>query len=144
MAAQAVGPRGVVVGIDLKPLDPPLDNANVVALTQDLEELDVEGVLRLLGGRAHVLLSDAAPKLTGIRDSDRAREERLLEAIEGLVPVLLEPDGRLLVKILESPEARAVDLRLRKRFERARTVKPAATRRGSSERYLLASGYRGA
>ena len=89
-----------------------------------------------------MLLSDAAPKLTGIRDRDRAQEEALLLAVEACLSPLLCPGGSLLVKILEGPEAQAIDKRIRRRFEGARTLKPKATRKGSTERYLLAKGFR--
>jgi 23S rRNA U2552 (ribose-2'-O)-methylase RlmE/FtsJ len=85
-----------------------------------------------------VVLSDAAPKITGVRDTDRANEERLLEAIEALLPTLLRPGGDLLLKIMEGPEAQQIDKRLRRHFERAKTVKPEASRKGTTERYLLA------
>jgi 23S rRNA (uridine2552-2'-O)-methyltransferase len=90
-----------------------------------------------------VVLCDAAPKLTGIRDRDRALEEELLLAVEGLVAQLLRPGGDLLVKVLESPEARAIERRISARFERAKALRPEASRPGSSERYLVARGYRG-
>jgi 23S rRNA (uridine2552-2'-O)-methyltransferase len=67
-----------------------------------------------------VLLSDAAPKLTGIRDTDRANEERLLEAIERLLPELLRPGGGLLIKILEGPKAQAIDKRMLRASSRRR------------------------
>ena len=91
-----------------------------------------------------MLLSDAAPKLTGVRAVDRAREEALLVTVEARVPELLRPGGALLLKILEGPEAQAVDRRRRAGFERAKTVRVSASRKGTSERYLLARGYRGA
>jgi len=91
-----------------------------------------------------VVLSDAAPKLTGVRDTDRANEERLLEAIEALLPALLRPGGDLLLKIMEGPEAQQIEKRVRRRFERAKTVKPEASRKGTTERYLLARGFRSA
>ncbi len=55
----------------------------------------------------------------------------------------LRPGGTLLLKLLDGPEAETSARRVRKRFERTRSVRPAATRRGSSERYLLARGFRG-
>jgi 23S rRNA (uridine2552-2'-O)-methyltransferase len=144
VAARAVGPSGRVVGVDRAPLEPPLENANVVAFEANLEAPATAGRIReALGGLADVVLCDAAPKLTGVRDVDRAAEERLLEAVEALLPALLAPGGALLLKILEGPEAQAVDRRLRARFERAKTVKPRASRKGTTERYLCARGYRG-
>ena len=56
------------------------------------------------------------------------RDETLLHAIESLLPRLLRPDGSLLLKLLESPEAQASVQRLRVRFQHARSVKTAATR----------------
>ena len=134
-----------VVGVDVAPIDPPIDNANTIALQGDLTEPTViAAVLEALGGPADVLLCDAAPKLTGLRDTDRANEERLLLAVELALPRLLRPGGDALVKLLEGPEAQAIDKRLRARFASAKSVKPSASRPGSSERYLLARGYRGA
>jgi len=144
LASRAVGPRGRVVGVDLAAIDPQLELANTFAFVGDLSDPALAARLReALGApRCDVLLSDAAPKLTGIRDTDRANEERLLEALERLLPEVLRDGGSLLLKILEGPEAQAIDKRLRRRFEQARTVKAEATRRGSSERYLLGRGFR--
>ena len=144
-AARAVGPKGHVVGVDLAAIEPPLEQANAFALVGDLEDPALADRLRteLAAPRCDVLLSDAAPKLTGIRDTDRANEERLLEAIEALLPQLLREGGSLLLKILEGPEAQAIDKRIRSRFEQARGTKTGATRKGSTERYLMAKGFRG-
>ena len=65
-------------------------------------------------------------------------------SVELALPRLLRPGGDALVKLLEGPEAQAIDKRLRARFASAKSVKPNASRPGSSERYLLARGYRGA
>jgi 23S rRNA (uridine2552-2'-O)-methyltransferase len=144
VAAEAVGPRGRVVGVDLAAIEPPLENENVIAFCADLTEPSVaEELLERLGGPADVLLSDAAPKLSGIRAADQAREGALLEGVEALLGGLLRTGGALLVKILEGPDAGVVDRRLRGAFETAKTVKPRASRRGSSERYLLGRSYKG-
>lgn len=144
-AASRVGAKGRVVGIDLAEVDPPIDAPQVATIVGDLEAPETAGLLRSALGadRADIVLSDAAPKLTGIRETDRANEERLLEAIEALLPELLAEGGAFVVKILESPEAAAVDQRMRRQFTKARTVKLRATRKGSTERYLVALGYRG-
>ena len=142
-AARAVGARGRVAGVDLVAIDPPLDHENVFSFVGDLEDFSIcEPILNYLGGPCDVLLSDAAPKLTGVREVDRAAEERLLAAVEGLIPLLLRPDGSLLVKLLECPEAQAFQRRMRQCFAAAKSVRAGATRKGSTERYLLARGYR--
>jgi 23S rRNA (uridine2552-2'-O)-methyltransferase len=145
LAGRLVGPKGLVVGVDRAEIKPPIETAQVTALVGDLEEATIANRLReaLGADRADVILSDAAPKLTGVRETDRANEERLLEAIEALIPQLLVPGGSLLIKILEGPEAQLVDRRMRKLFEKAKTVKLEATRKGSTERYLVARGFRG-
>jgi 23S rRNA (uridine2552-2'-O)-methyltransferase len=130
-----------VAGVDLATIEPPLELPNVFAFTADLSDPTVPArLLETLGGPADVVLSDAAPKLTGLRATDRAREEALLEAIAALVPQLLRPGGNLLLKLMDGPEADAIAKRLRSQFEKAKTERPDATRKGSSERYLVAWG----
>jgi len=145
VAAGFVGAGGRVVGVDRAEVDPPIPLPQVIALVGDLEDPDIADRLRESLGQDHadVVLSDAAPKLTGVREIDRANEERLLEAIEALLPRLLATGGSLLVKILEGPEAQTIDRRIRASFEQSRTIKLQSTRKGSSERYLVARGYRG-
>ena len=143
VAAQVVGPKGRVVGVDLAELDPPLYEKNVAFLCADLTEAaTADALLALLGRPADVVICDAAPKLTGVRATDRAHEEELLQAIEALVPKLLRPGGDLLLKLLECPEAQEVEKRLRESFDRSRSLKPKASRKGSSERFLVGHGLR--
>ena len=145
VAARHVGPRGKVVGVDRAAVDPPIEAQQVETLIGDLEDVLIAERLRVAvdAERVDVVLSDAAPKLTGVRETDRANEERLLEAIESLLPELLAPGGVLVLKILEGPEAQTVDKRIRGLFGKAKTVKLASTRKGSTERYLVAQGFRG-
>ena len=138
VAAELVGPRGRVVGVDLAALDPPLKNENVFAFEGDLTDPELLGRLTVgVGGRADVLLSDAAPKLTGVRATDRVREEALLEGIEAAIPLLLRRGGTLLVKILEGPETREIDARIRRGFAKAKTLKLVSICKGRREQFLL-------
>ncbi|RIL05481.1 MAG: hypothetical protein DCC71_10250 [Proteobacteria bacterium] len=144
VAVEAVGPAGRVVGIDLDETEP-LPNENALALRGDLAEVGVYArILDALGGPADVVLCDAAPKLTGVRATDRAREEALLEALEALAPKLLRVGGTFVAKLLEAPEAQAFVARLRPRFGAVRITKSKATRKGSSEKYLIARDFLGA
>jgi 23S rRNA (uridine2552-2'-O)-methyltransferase len=132
-----------VGGVDLAELEP-LGLANAFSILGDFSDPAVlRALLDGLGGAADVVLCDAAPKLTGVRSTDRAREEALLEAVEGALPVLLRGGGDLLVKLLDCPEAVAFEKRTRSRFRSARVSKPGASRKGSTEKYLLARGFRG-
>ena len=145
VAVRLVGGKGVVVGIDLAEVDPPLPQPNASALVGDLEAEDTAArLLEAIGGEpADVVLSDAAPKLTGVRETDRANEERLLEAIEALLPKILAPGGSFVVKVLEGPEAQAIVKRAQSAFAKAKTVKLQSTRKGSTEKYLVARGFEG-
>jgi 23S rRNA (uridine2552-2'-O)-methyltransferase len=143
VASERVGAEGRVVGVDLAAIEPPLSLANVFALSGDLADPGmIASLLKRAGGHFDVVLSDAAPKLTGIRATDRAREEALLDAVAAAYPLLLTPGGTLLVKLLECPEAHAFELGVRKRFAATKVVRPKASRKGTTERYLLARGYR--
>ena len=144
MAAAEVGAGGRVVGVDRAALDPPLDAANVCALEGDLTDPALpERLLEALGGPADVLLCDAAPKLTGIRATDRANEEALLLAVEALLAPLLRPGGHAVVKLLDGPEAQEIARGLQPRFAKGRIAKLRATRKGSTERYWLGRDFRG-
>jgi 23S rRNA (uridine2552-2'-O)-methyltransferase len=138
VASQVVGAKGRVIGVDLARIEAPLDLANVIAFEADLcDSATLQRILSELGGPADVLLCDAAPKLTGVRATDRAREEALLEAVEWATPQLLRESGTLLLKLLDCPEAKQITTRLAKCFESARVLSPRSTRKGSSERYWL-------
>jgi 23S rRNA (uridine2552-2'-O)-methyltransferase len=142
VAAQEVGPAGRVAGVDLAAIDPPIEFANAIALTGDLSQPAVrQRLLEAVGGPADVVLSDAAPKLTGVRATDRAREEELLAAIEAALPELLRPGGSLVLKLMEGPEAQAAEQRLRARFASARSLRPEASRKGTTERYWVGIGF---
>jgi 23S rRNA (uridine2552-2'-O)-methyltransferase len=142
VASELAGPGGRVVGVDLVAIEPPLDLANVIALQLDLMQPGVsEAILEALGGFADALLCDAAPKLSGVRARDRANEEALLTRIGDLVPKLLTPGGNLLLKLMDSPESEAAVRRIRPMFEKAKTSRPEASRKGTSERYLVGSGH---
>ena len=143
VVSRAVGPEGKVVGVDRAALDPPLALENTFAFEGDLADASsLERLREALGGPADVVLSDAAPKLTGVKATDRAQEEALLDAIEAALPRLLAPGGTLLAKRFDGPEASAWERRVRSQFKSVKIVRPQASRKGSREKYLLAKGYR--
>jgi len=143
VAAERVGSSGRVIGLDLARLEP-FGSTRIVALTGDVRD---PAVVEELRGRlevlASVVLCDLAPKLTGVRDTDEARGAELAGAAIGALPQLLRPGGRLLIKLFMNSELSGIVEQLEARFEQVKTTRPEATRRGSSELYAVAAGYRG-
>jgi 23S rRNA (uridine2552-2'-O)-methyltransferase len=89
-----------------------------------------------------VVLSDVAPKLTGIRDVDEARCAEVVTAILDALPALLKPNGRAVVKLFMDTGHRDNVGRFRRLFTEVTTTRPDASRRGSSELYAVGRGYR--
>jgi len=140
VAAELVGKTGKVIGIDLVALDP-LPLANVTLLQGDATDLmQQEKILTLLGGPADVLLSDMAPKLSGIKEVDDARAMELCRAALACVPVLVRPGGTLVLKMFMGPEYKKFLLETRALFSTVKTTRPEATRKGSAETYVFATG----
>ena len=132
---EAIGEEGRVVGVDAVAI-PPLGAPNLLLVTGDVHDLTTtQAVLDYLGRRADVVLSDLAPKLTGVRATDEARCDDLVATMLRLLPVLLRPGGRLLTKLFMGPSHEALLERLRRQFEEVKVTRPDATRRGSAELY---------
>jgi 23S rRNA (uridine2552-2'-O)-methyltransferase len=88
------------------------------------------------------MLSDMAPKLSGVRDRDEARSLELAEIALALATHLLRPGGKLLLKLFDGRDTPQLVARMRKTFNSVQNIRPQATRRGSSELYALACDLR--
>ncbi len=142
VAATQVGPSGRVLGIDVLPIDP-LPDAHVAALAADVADPTLPARAReLLGRAADVVLSDMAPKLSGIGPRDAARSAELLDAARAFALATLRPGGTLVMKTFGGPESEAIRAALRPSFSRVKFVGVEATRKGSSELYLVATDCR--
>lgn len=141
VASERVGARGRVVGVDL--VEPePLGLANTDVVVGDIGDPQIlDAVADRVGGRADVLLSDLAPKLSGVRATDEARHLALVEKSLPYADRLLGASGTLVVKLFSRVESDATEL-LRARFGKVRKVRPDTTRKGSSEIYAVARGRR--
>ncbi len=141
VAAELVGPTGLVVGVDLQPIER-LASTAVVTLVGDAGETAMQDeILARCRGRVDVILSDMAPKLSGVRDRDQVRAGELADTAVALADRLLAPGGRLLVKVFTGAEHDAL-VAARRLFDSAKLTKPESSRRESSEMYLVGSGRR--
>jgi 23S rRNA (uridine2552-2'-O)-methyltransferase len=142
LALERVGAEGRIVGVDLAAIEklPAPNVALVVGDVRDPATADI--VLERLGRRADVVLSDLAPKLTGIRATDEARSEELNATTLALLPRLLAASGRFIMKTFMKPGFEATLRETRARFAEVRTTRPDATRRGSSELYVVGLDFR--
>jgi len=142
VAADVVGPSGRVVGLDRATIDPLPQHRNVTTLVGDVGDPNcLDQLQAALGRPADVVLSDLAPKLTGIAPRDEAETERLADATRDVVAALLGDGGTLVMKTLGGPVGEAARAALRPLFATVRQVGLESTRKGSSELYLIASGY---
>ena len=112
-AADAVGREGRVVGVDLVEVEA-LPQPWVTVLVGDVADGDVRTrVAEKLGGYADVVLSDMAPKLSGVRDRDEARSADLVALAMTVAREVLRPGGHLIVKLFTSPTAEQTVVELR-------------------------------
>jgi 23S rRNA (uridine2552-2'-O)-methyltransferase len=109
-----------------------------------LKEDAPEKLLALMGGRADVVLSDMAANTTGHRKTDQLRIVGLVEIAAAFASEILNPGGAFLAKVFQSGADVELLAQLKRDFATVRHVKPASSRQDSSERYVLATGFRGA
>ena len=141
VAAERVGPRGHVVGVDLVALDA-LPARNVEVIVGDVRESStVTEIVSRLGGLADVVLSDVAPKLTGVRAVDEAHCAELVSAVIDALPRLLRRGGRAVLKVFMDAAYREHLAKLESCFAEVKATRPEASRRSSAELYLLGRGF---
>jgi 23S rRNA (uridine2552-2'-O)-methyltransferase len=144
VAAKRVGVangRGSVVAIDLleMPEIPGVSFAQLDFLADDAPAR----LLAMMGGRADVVLSDMAPNTTGHRKTDQLRIVGLVEAAAAFASEVLNPGGTFVAKVFQSGADATLMTELKRDFATVKHVKPASSRKDSSERYVLAMGFRG-
>ena len=140
---ELVGGKGKVAAVDLLPIDP-LPGGNFRFWQKDLSDPALPGeLLEFLGGRADIVLSDAAPNTTGSAFTDQARSADLVRTVFSLARETLKEGGAFLAKIFTGTESDAVFAELKPFFQELRRIRPEATRKGSFELYFLGKGFKG-
>ena len=134
-AAGKVGEQGQVLGVDLQTVKLSLPK-NVKVLQADIFEMTVKD-LEMNGDMVDVILSDMAPKTTGIRDTDAQRSYALNQQVFELSGDLLRPHGTLLVKAFQGAPLEQLRREFSSSFAQVKLCKPKSSRSESLEIFLL-------
>ncbi|MDH4047727.1 MAG: 23S rRNA methyltransferase [Gammaproteobacteria bacterium] len=139
--AEKLKGRGRILALDLLPMDA---LPQVEFIQGDFaEEAVLNDLLQRLGAdRADLVLSDMAPNISGNKAVDQPRSIYLVELALDLAGKVLGKKGSFVCKLFQGEGTDAVVADARRAFERVKIVKPAASRPGSSEIYLVARNYR--
>lgn len=139
VASKCVGPRGKVIGVDLKEIDN-LQLDNVTTMQEDVTELSLD----TFGDDTvfDVILSDMAPNTTGNRTIDHHCSVRLCHTALDIAATLLRPKGNLVMKVLEGEAYKELLDRCESCFAVAKGFNPKASRAISTEMFVVCTGRR--
>lgn len=142
-AAEYIGPRGLVLGLDLKETDtifPP----QVTFMQGDVYDLSPEFQAALDElGPFDIVMSDMAPNTTGHRATDQARSAAIIEEAFWVAQRCLIKGGSFVVKFFMGPDVKAFSDMLRKHFAVVKSFKPKSSRSESFESFYVATGFKG-
>jgi 23S rRNA (uridine2552-2'-O)-methyltransferase len=134
-------PRATLVGIDLLPTEP-IDGATLIEM-DFMDEAAPERLREALGGPADVVLSDMAANTVGHPQTDHLRTMALVEAGLEFAAEVLKPGGAYVAKVLAGGADHQLVAELKRLFATVKHAKPPASRKGSSEWYVVAQGFKG-
>jgi 23S rRNA (uridine2552-2'-O)-methyltransferase len=137
----APGGKGRVVAIDLLEM-PEIAGVGFAQLDFLADDAPAK-LIEMIGGRADVVLSDMAANTTGHRKTDQLRILGLVEGAAAFAADVLNPGGTFVAKVFQSGADATLMTQLKQDFATVKHVKPASSRKDSSERYVLAMGFRG-
>jgi len=132
---ERVGPKGVVMGVDLREPEG-LRAQNFHFIKADILQLDKEMLAREIGP-IDVVISDLAPQTTGVKVLDNSRSMELARKALDIATFVLTRDGHFLCKIFEGEDQKIFRDEFSRYFNKTRSLRPSAVRKGSREIYLL-------
>ena len=135
-------PQGRVVGIDLLPTDP-IDGVAILQM-DFMDETAPDRLKEALGGDADLVLSDMAANTVGHQQTDHLRTMALVEAGLLFATEVLRPGGAYVAKVLAGGADNQLVAEMKRHFATVRHAKPPASRKDSSEWYVIAQGFKGA
>ena len=135
-------PQAAVVGIDLLPTDP-IDGVAILQM-DFMDEAAPENLREALGGgQADLVLSDMAANTVGHQQTDHLRTMALVEAGLAFATEVLRPGGAYVAKVLAGGADSQLVAEMKRHFATVKHAKPPASRKDSSEWYVVAQGFKG-
>ncbi len=135
IALSEVGPKGKVIGIDIKKIEPLTKAFFIQGNIQD-EEI-INSILKFSNSSVDVVLSDLSPNVSGNWDLDHARQIDLTRTALKLSNKILKKDGKVVLKVFQGDMLNELIDELKKEFKKIIRTKPNASRQTSSEIYLI-------
>jgi 23S rRNA (uridine2552-2'-O)-methyltransferase len=137
-ALRVVGEGGFVLGVDIREIAP-LEGENSRSIIFDITERDVVDVVRgfLPKGFADVVVSDVSPNISGVWEVDHGRQVDLARRSLYVAASVLKKDGNFFVKVFQGDLLDGFVSDVRREFRFVRLVKPKASRKKSSELFVL-------
>lgn len=139
--ARHKAPNSKIVGIDLLPTDP-IDGVTIFEM-DFLDDAAPEILTEALGGEADLVMSDMAANTVGHKQTDHLRTMALVEAAALFATEILRPGGTFIAKVLAGGADNSLVAELKRNFKTVKHAKPPASRKGSSEWYVIAKGFKG-
>ena len=136
--AKQTGPKGRVIGIDLKPVSIQVPS-HIKIISADVFTLNIESLEKDF----NVVLSDMAPATTGHKAVDAARSYDLCEAALRIAQTSLLPGGAFVCKIFQGPDFNLFIDAVRTSFRRLKIFKPQSSRKTSKEIYVIGLEFKG-
>ena len=135
-------PQARIVGIDLLPTDP-IEGVEILQM-DFMDDSAPDKLKTALGGPADLVMSDMAANTVGHQQTDHLRTMGLVEAGLEFAREILQPGGAFVAKVLAGGADNALVAELKRNFATVKHAKPPASRKGSSEWYVVAQGFKGA
>jgi len=136
-----LSPKAGIVGIDLLPVDP-IDGVEILQM-DFMDDTAPARLTEALGGAPDLVLSDMAANTVGHPQTDALRTMALVEAAHAFAVDVLQPGGTFVGKVFAGGADSALVADMKRHFATVKHAKPPASRKGSSEWYVIAQGFKG-
>jgi 23S rRNA (uridine2552-2'-O)-methyltransferase len=142
VALELVGEDGLVIAVDLNRVKP-FPEENFWTIKGDFTHKEtLEEIERTLQNKAHVIISDASPKLSGIKDIDQLRSMDLAQSVLDISDSILKYKGNIIMKVFQGEGYPELLKDVKTKFQTVRTTKPPSSRKKSGEMYVVGRGFR--